>query len=121
LAPIISPYLGFLNSLSRMIISGDVVFVHAAVDRALPLEDQPDSAVYWGQTPSGGSSSAQDYRVVHGHFANFEPVSRPDRICVDTGAYYSGRLTAVRLDEDERFLHVDTADLFAPAQPQTRS
>jgi serine/threonine protein phosphatase 1 len=33
-----------------------------------------------------------------------QPVSEAGRICVDTGAYYTGQLTAVRLDRDEAFL-----------------
>jgi serine/threonine protein phosphatase 1 len=45
---------------------------------------------------------------VHGHFDAPAPVVHRGRICVDTGAFYSGRLTAVRLDAGEAFL---TAEL----------
>jgi serine/threonine protein phosphatase 1 len=109
----IRPHLDFLTNLSKMVVSGGVVFVHAGLDPEFPLAKQPDAAAFWGQNPSGKKSGLPGYRMVHGHVASYEPVSIPERICVDTGAYYSGRLTAVRLDRDETFLHVDAADLMA--------
>lgn len=104
-------HLPFLNGLKRYVVSGDVICAHASLDPNLPLEAQSDSALLWGRTPQGQGASLPGYRLVHGHFAAYEPVVLADRICVDTGAYYSGRLTAVRLDDAETFLHVDMRDL----------
>ncbi len=112
----VAPFKEFLLSLKRLEISGTVVFVHAGLDPDAPLDAQPDAATLWGQAPSGKALGMTGYKVVHGHFASYEPVSLQDRICVDTGAYFSGRLTAVRLDDDETFLHVDTADLPLPSE-----
>lgn len=107
----IKPHLPFLQSLKRYDVSGDVVFAHAALDPELALDAQVDAALLWGNVPSGQASGLPGKRLVHGHFDSYEPISDPERICVDTGAYYSGRLTAVRLDDAEAFLHVDVADL----------
>jgi serine/threonine protein phosphatase 1 len=37
--------------------------------------------------------------VVHGHTPDAEPFLGPDRINIDTGAYATGVLTAIRLTE----------------------
>lgn len=107
----ISEHLPFLRGLQKMWRSGDVVFVHAGLDPARPLHQQSDATVLWGSgnTPSG--PTIDGLRIVHGHFDREEPVVSPGRVCVDTGAYYSGRLTAVRLDADEAFLVADALDL----------
>ena len=49
--------------------------------------------------------------VVHGHTPAQEPEIRPNRINLDTGAYVSGRLTCIVLEEDRhRFLVADVDD-----------
>ena len=101
----------FLRGLQRYTVSGEIIFAHASLDPALSLQEQPDAALLWGHIPSGEDAGLPGHRLIHGHFADHEPVVRPERICVDTGAYYSGRLTAVRLDDAETFLHVDVQDL----------
>jgi serine/threonine protein phosphatase 1 len=40
--------------------------------------------------------------VVHGHTPVPEPVVRSNQIGIDTGAVFSGRLTALRLKNGER-------------------
>lgn len=108
-----SSHLPFLKSLKRYIVSGDVICAHASLDPTLELTAQPDMALLWGRPPSGQKSGMPGRRLIHGHFAEYEPVVRPERICVDTGACYSGRLTAVRLDEGAQFLQVDVLDLLS--------
>ena len=54
-------------------------------------------------------NSRQDFGaiVVHGHTPTAQPVVRSNRICVDTGAYATGCLTAAVLDGDKcRFISV---------------
>ena len=41
--------------------------------------------------------------VVHGHTMAAEPVVRANRIGIDTGAYKTGRLTALALEGAERW------------------
>lgn len=104
-------HVAFLQSLAKIAISGRVVFVHAGLDPAYPLEEQPDGALLWGQNENGRGSDLPGWRIVHGHYAAHDPVSSKRRICVDTGAYFTGRLTAVRLDEGEAFLQADVNNL----------
>lgn len=102
-------HVAFLKALPRFACSGDIVFVHAGLDPSYSLEEQSDSAMLWGQIEGGQASGLPGCRMVHGHYADYEPVSTERRICVDTGAYYSGRLTAVRLDDGEAFLYVSVS------------
>lgn len=96
------PHLGFLRRTGIALASGDTVFAHAGFDASKPVDEQPGNIALWGGTPD---KALPDNRLlVHGHFDAEKPVDMPNRICVDTGAYYSGRLTAVRLDEDRFFL-----------------
>lgn len=94
----LGPHLPFLLATRRWLRSGDVVFSHAGLDPAHPIEDQSDGALLWGRSEFLAEGGVSGLRVVHGHYAAAEPVVTPRRICIDTGAYYSGRLTAVRLD-----------------------
>ena len=104
-------HVAFLRGLSRLARSGDVLFVHAGLDPVYPVEAQPDAALFWGHMDKKGTPGIPGCRMVHGHYADREPISEKRRICVDTGAYFTGRLTAVRLDDEEAFLHVDVCDL----------
>ena len=99
LAEAMGPHLFFLaGELPIVHRSGNVVFAHAGLDPAFPLEEQPTEKVLWGSRRFLRSGWRPDAVVVHGHYAS-EAVSRgPGRICIDTGAYYSNCLTALRLD-----------------------
>ena len=107
----IRPYMPFLKSLRKIVRSGDMIFAHAGLDPERALSDQPDRAVLWGNSEFLSHKGRQGLKVVHGHYANFDPVVLPHRICVDTGAYYSGKLTAIRLDDGEKLISVDRMSL----------
>lgn len=98
--------LDFLRSLPSHAASGDVLFTHAAL---VSDDDTGASGLrpeLWGHRSATTDWPIQGKLLVHGHYDGPEPISRPGRICVDTGAYYSGRLTAVRLDDGCAFLTV---------------
>ena len=81
---------------------GDYLFVHAGVRPRTPLARQRESDLLWIREPFLTIRKSCEAVVVHGH----TPVREPDlgrwRIAVDTGAYLTGTLTAVRLHEDRR-------------------
>jgi len=105
------PHIEFLVSLKPMYRSGDVVFIHAGLDPERELVDQHDDATLWGRSDFVETGGYPGLRVVHGHYDAREVVKTPKRICVDTGAYYSGRLTAVRLDAGEEYIVADVLDI----------
>ena len=80
---------------------GGYVFVHAGVDSGIALADQPDEVLYWTRSRFIGDKRPFSHVVVHGHTPAERPFRDKRRICVDTGAYASGALTAARFEGEE--------------------
>jgi len=81
---------------------GDYLFVHAGVRPGIPIEAQRETDLIWIRDEFLESTEGFGKVVVHGHTPGREPVVRPNRIGIDTGAVFSGRLTALRLQDGER-------------------
>jgi serine/threonine protein phosphatase 1 len=99
----------FMRNLSLWESLGDYVFVHAGVRPGVALDKQEERDLLWIREEFLQSDRAMDKVVVHGH----TPVERPSlaagRIGIDTGAYATGVLTALKLHgEVQRFLHTGT-------------
>ncbi|MEC9344720.1 MAG: metallophosphoesterase family protein [Pseudomonadota bacterium] len=91
-----------LDFLERTVLSyrmGGTFFCHAMIDAGFAADEQPAEVLMWGgrtRTPPRD----WPYLVVHGHTIVERPVLSAREVNVDTGAYYSGRLTAARLSGD---------------------
>jgi serine/threonine protein phosphatase 1 len=97
----------FLERLALSHVEGDYLFVHAGVRPDVPLDEQDPHDLVWIRYPFLQSSADFGKLVVHGHTPESHPVERDNRIGIDTGAVYGGRLTALVLDGDiRRFLQV---------------
>ena len=82
---------------------GDYIFVHAGVRPGVPIEHQDAHDLLWIRKDFMEAPRAFERTVVvHGHTPAAEPAEGPGRIGVDTGAYATGVLTAVRLEDDRR-------------------
>jgi serine/threonine protein phosphatase 1 len=92
-------HLAFLRSLDLALRWGDYLFVHAGLDPARGLEAQDPHDLMWIREPFLSSDRDWGVRVVHGHVIAPEPVLRPNRIGLDTGAYKSGILTCAAIDD----------------------
>lgn len=92
----------FLDTLQIWCKRGDYVFVHAGIRPGVALEEQTERDLLWIRRDFLDHGKSHGHVVVHGHTPESQPFAGPHRIGVDTGAYYSGRLTAVRLWGDER-------------------
>lgn len=90
-----------LAALPRCARYGDVFFAHAGADPALPVAAQPERALVWGAPQFRHAPRQDGIWVVHGHYVVDEADAAHGRIAVDTGAYFSGRLTAARLRDGE--------------------
>lgn len=90
-------HLRYLESLPLLIETPAAIFVHAGLDPEVPLDRQRDADLinYRDDYASGFERFGKP--VVHGHSVREEPLVTPGRIAIDTGAFFSGRLTAVRL------------------------
>ncbi|WP_084581478.1 metallophosphoesterase family protein [Sphingomonas azotifigens] len=106
-AAIPAAHLAFFRNLRSYFALGDYVFVHAGVRPGIPIERQQARDLRWIRAPFLRSTANHGAMVVHGHTISEEPESLPNRIGIDTGAYASGRLTALCIDGAERrFLDV---------------
>ena len=83
---------------------GDYVFVHAGVRPERPLDQQRGVDLRWIRDSFLHHRSRLDKMVVHGHTIADEVEFKPHRIGVDTGAYLSGRLSAVGLEGDRSWV-----------------
>jgi serine/threonine protein phosphatase 1 len=96
--------LDFIRSFEDRIAIGDYCFVHAGIDPDVALEQQRVNDLRWIREPFLSHQGAYPFVVVHGHTISDEPVIRSNRIGIDTGAYRSGKLTALALEGDARWL-----------------
>lgn len=94
----------FLNGLETLIVLGDYCFVHAGLRPGVALEDQSDEDMLWIRRTFLDSEAAFEKVVVHGHTPTREVHIDHRRIGVDTKAYDSGVLTALRLEGRTRGL-----------------
>ncbi len=88
-------HLDFLRRLRLMHEEGDYVFVHAGVKPGVPLAAQREEDMLWIRDEFLLSQSSFGRIVVHGHTITRDPDVRQNRIGIDTGAFASGRLTAL--------------------------
>ena len=101
-------HIAFLSAFENMIEIGDYLFVHAGVRPGVPLEAQDPHDLVWIRAPFLQSNADFGKIVVHGHTPGREPVIRGNRIGIDTGAVFTDRLTALKLEEGSRaLLHAD--------------
>jgi len=99
-------HLDFLRALSLHHCIGDYLFVHAGIRPGLAMELQSAADMLWIRGEFLNSSVEHGKIVVHGHTITDLPEVRENRIGIDTGAFFSDRLTCLVLDGTERrFLH----------------
>jgi serine/threonine protein phosphatase 1 len=98
----------FLRSFADTFRFGDYLFVHAGIRPGVGLDEQDRKDLRWIREPFLGDAKEHGFLVVHGHTITREVDERPNRIGIDTGAYQSGILTAVAVEDDRRwFLRAD--------------
>jgi serine/threonine protein phosphatase 1 len=93
-------HLLFLRDLAVRHEAGSYLFVHAGVRPGIPLERQSRHDLMWIREPFLSAKDSFGPVVVHGHTPRHDPVVRPNRIGIDTGAVMGGVLTCVVLEED---------------------
>ena len=91
-------HLDFLESLEFSFSCGDFLFVHAGVRPGVPIHKQTEDDLLWIRDDFLSWEQPFERFVVHGHTPVSEPDLRPNRINIDTGAYATGRLTCVVIE-----------------------
>lgn len=93
----LGPQIAWLETLPYVWHSGNVAVLHAGADPDMALEDQVQKAFAWGH-PNFHSHHRKDGTwIVHGHRPVQAVRIRNRRIAIDTEAYVSGTLSAVRV------------------------
>jgi serine/threonine protein phosphatase 1 len=85
----------FLEGLPLHHCEGDYLFVHAGLRPGVPLEAQEPNDLLWIRGEFLTSPADHGKLVVHGHTITRTPELRRNRIGIDTGAFYTGRLTCL--------------------------
>jgi len=73
------------------------IFVHAGLRPGVALGEQTPEDMLWIRSPFLRSAYDWGKRVVFGHTPFGIPLIEPNKIGIDTGAVYGGRLTALML------------------------
>ena len=97
-------HLRFLRSLQPYVTYGDYFFTHAGVRPGVELEEQDPHDLMWIREEFLRGSATFSKTVVHGHTPEEDAFVSDRRIGVDTGAYATGKLTAVVLEGADRRL-----------------
>lgn len=96
-----APHLAFLARLVPSHLSGTLFCTHAGADPQAPPDMQDEAALLWGDSDFRRRPRADGLWTVHGHFVVPEPELHPGRIAIDTGAWFTDRLTAARIGGGE--------------------
>lgn len=99
----------FFRALPTRVKIGGYGFVHAGMKPGRSFDEQSDYDLMWIRDEFLRDEAGFDVKVVHGHTPTDAPYNDNRRINVDTGAYFTGRLTAVKLvGQSVDFIATDT-------------
>lgn len=98
-------HLAFLSNLPIVLKTGRMIFVHAGLRPKITLSEQTDEDLMWIREPFLSSGWGGPGLVVHGHTPQPTPNVGLGRIGIDTGAFYTGKLTVLKIDgKDKGFI-----------------
>ena len=97
----------FFRDLKNSFECGDFFFAHAGVKPKVELSRQKEKDLLWIRGEFLSSNEYFGKIVVHGHTPTREIEVEPNRINIDTGAFATGRLTCLVV-EDCSFSVIDT-------------
>lgn len=93
----------FISGFDDIVIAGDYAFVHAGIRPGVPLAQQQQSDMRWIRDLFLDSTATHEQIIVHGHTITTDIETRANRIGIDTGAYATGKLSAMAFEGTERW------------------
>ncbi len=96
-------HLEFIESFEDQIVVGDYLFVHAGIRPEVPLPQQEAEDLRWIRGEFLNYRGDFEKVVVYGHTIYKKVREKRSRIGIDTGAWDTGKLTAVGLEGGERW------------------
>ena len=99
---LVPSHLDLLNAGLDKVIDDHFCFVHAGIRPGVPINEQDPHDLRWIREEFLDHDLPLERIIVHGHTPTEScfPDVFGNRICLDTGAYHSGRLTAARFERD---------------------
>ncbi len=103
----LGPILAWLRERPLAWRTGGLLVCHAGADPSRPPDDQDEADLLWGHPDFGRRRRRDGLWVAHGHTIVEKPFAAGGRIATDTGAVFTGRLTAAIIAPGEpvRFIH----------------
>jgi serine/threonine protein phosphatase 1 len=93
-------HVAFMRGLALEHREGDYLFVHAGIRPGVRLDQQTEEDMLGIRQSFLASESEFGAIIVHGHTASPTQVIKPNRIGLDTGAGFGGKLTAAVFEDD---------------------
>jgi serine/threonine protein phosphatase 1 len=95
-----STHKSFFNSLKLSFSTGDFMFAHAGVNPSIKLQDNQKKELLWIREPFLSHKGLYNKVIVHGHSITRDgkPDIRRNRVCLETGSYTRGTITALLID-----------------------
>lgn len=101
LAKIPLAHVEFIRSLPSALRFGSHWFVHGFVDPNRSFERQRERTLLWGRpTDFPWPDHSLGFTVIHGHTPVAQVDIKHDRINIDTGAFFTGVLSGIRIRSD---------------------
>jgi serine/threonine protein phosphatase 1 len=92
-------HLKLIADMRNSFTCGDLFFVHAGVRPGIPLKQQKEDDLLWIREDFLFHERSFKKVIVHGHTPVAEPDVRVNRINLDVGAYATGKLACMVIDE----------------------
>jgi serine/threonine protein phosphatase 1 len=96
-------HIRFMQGFEEMIAEGEYLFVHAGIRPGVPHAAQSRGDTRWIRREFLEDERDHGAMIVHGHTITDSVVERHNRIGIDTGAFATGKLTALGLEGSDRW------------------
>jgi serine/threonine protein phosphatase 1 len=98
----------FLSALKNSLNFDEYFLCHAGIRPDVPLDQQEPRDLFWIRDEFLKSKQDFGKMIIHGHTPHEWPEIRPNRVNIDTGAFATGRLTCLVIDDGRgRFLFTE--------------
>lgn len=96
-------HIEFLKAFEDSYAQGDYFFVHAGIRPGIALAAQDPLDMRWIRREFLDDDRDHGPMVIHGHSITDDIDMKPNRIGIDTGAFASGKLTAIGIEGTDRW------------------
>lgn len=104
-------HLEFLNTCNYIYEKDNYIFVHAGINPAHGKKQQVEDLL-WIRSKFIGHPTNIDKKIIFGHSQYKNPHIENDKIGIDTACFISGKLTAIKVPEEEFIFNKDHIEYY---------